>query len=173
MTMGDGTMKALVVYGTKSGCTTGVAEAIGNTLAEKGFSVDVMPAEKAGAAGGYDAVVVGSGVRAGNWHAGARTWVTENAEALKAMPVAFFTCGLTAADAEKADEMRVYTDPLIAESGVTPVDIGLFAGWNEPKKFSFVERSVMKLMKAPEGDFRDFDAIKSWAEKITPQLSAA
>jgi menaquinone-dependent protoporphyrinogen oxidase len=166
-------MKALVVYGTKSGCTMGIAEKIGETLAAKGLSVDVMPAEKAAAAADYDAVVVGSGVRAGSWHAGARTWVTDNADALKAMPVAFYTCGLTAADAQKAEEMRAYTDPVIEASGVTPIDVGLFAGWNEPKEFSFVERSILKLMKAPEGDFRDLDAVQAWAEKITPQLGAA
>ena len=102
----------------------------------------------------------------GQWHESARTWVTTNAEALKALPVAFYTCNLTLAqEPEKTDEVRAYTDPLIEATGVKPVDIGLFAGWNEPKKFSLVERVIMKAMKAPQGDFRDFAAIDSWTRQ--------
>lgn len=174
MTMGAGMNKVLVVYATKSGCTTDIAKKIGDTLAERGASVDVVPAEKAGDVAGYDAVVVGSGVRMGQWHESARTWVTSNSAALKGLPVAFYTCNLTLAqEPEKVDEVRAFTDPLIEASGVTPVDIGLFAGWNEPKKFSLVERVVMKAMKAPQGDFRDFSAVGEWAQGVAPKLGLA
>jgi len=165
-------MKALVVYGTKSGCTAGIAEKIGETLSGQGFMVRVAPVQDAGAAEEYDAVVIGSGVRAGNWHEPARSWVKKNAATLKSMPVAFYTCGLMIQDSSKTAEVLSYTDALIEETGVTPVDIGLFAGWNEPKQFSFVERSIMKLMKAPSGDFRDWNVVAAWAEKIAPQLGA-
>ena len=176
-TMGDGAMKALVVYGTKSGCTTGVAEAIGKTLAEAGATVDVVPGESAPDPAGYDMVYVGSGVRAGQWHTSVSGWVKTNAEALKAKPVAFYTVALTMADASKDEatrtsEVGAYTDPLIAETGVKPVDVGLFAGWFEPKRFSFIERTIMKLMKAPEGDHRDFSAIASWTTTTAEKLQA-
>ncbi len=172
--MGDGTMKALVVYGTKSGCTEGIAKKIGETLAAAGATVDVRPASEAGSPDGYDAVIVGSGVRAGTWHEAARTWVEANTSALKAVPVALFTCGLTTANApEKVAEVRAYTDPLLEATGLEPVDVGVFAGWNEPKRFSFVERTIMKLMKAPEGDFRDFDAIAAWTDEVAGKLAAA
>lgn len=169
--MGEGAMKALVVYGTKSGCTQGIAEKIGETLAARGVSVDVVPAEKAGDPAAYDAVVVGSGVRAGQWHAAAKEWVKGNAATLKSKKVAFYTCGLTMADGpEKAPEVRAYTDPLISESGITPVDVGLFAGWFVPSKFSFAERTIMKLMKAPQGDRRDFSAVAEWTTSVAPRL---
>lgn len=174
MTEGDGEMKALVVYGTKSGCTTGIAERIGATLAERGMTVDVRPVEKAGDPSAYDAVVVGSGIRVGSWHAPVKEWVAANADALKGFPVAFYTCCLTlATDPEKSEEVRAYTDALVTETGVTPVDVGLFAGWNEPKAFSLIERTVMKVMKAPQGDFRDFEAVAAWAEDVAPRLGAA
>ena len=174
MEMGVGMNKVLVVYATKSGCTIDVAKQIGDTLAARGGSVDVVPAEKAGGVAGYDAVVVGSGVRMGQWHESARTWVTANADALKAVPVAFYTCNLTLAqEPGKTDEVRAFTDPLIEATGVKPIDIGLFAGWNEPKKFSLVERVIMKAMKAPQGDFRDFAAIESWTQNVAPKLGLA
>jgi menaquinone-dependent protoporphyrinogen oxidase len=163
--------KVLVVYATKSGCTAGIAEQVGKTLTEKGVEATVIAAEDAGDPSGYDAVVLGSGVRAGTWHEAARTWASDNAEQLKAMPTALFTCGLViTGGAEKSDEVRAYTDSVIAQTGITPVDVGLFAGWNEPKQFSFLERSIMKLMKAPQGDFRDLSAIGDWTESTAERL---
>ena len=173
-TMGAGMSKVLVVYGTGSGCTIGVAQQIGKTLAERGATVEVFSATEAPAPAGYDAVVVGSGVRAGNWHGPVKSWISANAAELKEMPVAFFTaCLTTATDPSKRDEVRAYTDPVIAETGVEPVDIGLFAGWNEPKRFSFIERTILKMMKAPEGDFRDFAAIGAWTAETAPKLGLA
>lgn len=172
--MGEGEMKVLVVYGTKSGCTSGVAERIGRTLAAKGATVEVAPAQSAGDPGSFDAVVVGSGVRAGQWHEAVRTWVAQNAASLKSRPVAFYTCGMMVTQgAEKVDEVRGYTDSIISETGIEPVDIGVFAGWFEPKQFSFAERAIMKLMKTPQGDFREWDAIESWSGGIAPQLGLA
>lgn len=167
-------MKALVVYGTKSGCTTGVAEEIGATLAEQGLTVDLCAAEDAGDPTAYDAVIVGSGVRAGSWHKAACAWVSANAAALKSRPLALYTCCLTLAnEPTKTDEVLAYTDAVIAESGLEPIDVGLFPGWNEPSRFSFVERTVLKLMKAPEGDFRDFDAVREWTVSIAQRMTNA
>lgn len=171
--IGDGTMgKALVVYGTGSGCTAGVAERIAKSLAQAGMSVEVAPARKAPAPVGVDAVIVGSGVRAGSWHAPARQWVVRNAAALAEMPVAMFTVGLTpVSDPGRAGELKAVTDPLCAETGVKPLDVGAFAGWNEPASFSFIERAILSAMKAPRGDFRDWDAIDAWAESVGARLA--
>jgi len=163
--------KALVVYGTGTGCTAEIAERIGATLAASGATVEVVPAKGAPVPAGYDAVLVGSGIRAGSWHQPVKEWVAKNAAALKGSKVAFFTACLTLGqDPTKTDEVRAYTDALIAETGVEPLDLGLFAGWNEPKKFSFIERTVLKMMKAPEGDFRDWKAIEAWAGEVAPKL---
>ena len=52
------------------------------------------------------------------------------------------------------------------------MDIGTFAGWNEPDRFPFVERTIMKMMKAPQGDFRDFEAVDAWADSMEARLVA-
>ncbi len=163
--------RILVVYATKSGCTTGVAERIGAVLVEKGATVEVVSAEEAADPVGYDGVVVGSGIRVGQWHAAAKEWVGANAEALKARPTAFYTvCMTLAADSEKIEEVSAYTDPIIAEFGVAPVDVGLFAGCFEPKRFGFLERTILKAMKTPQGDYRDWDAIEAWAVQVSNRL---
>jgi menaquinone-dependent protoporphyrinogen IX oxidase len=79
--------------------------------------------------------------------------------------------GLTlATEPSKTAEVRAYTDPLIAETGVTPVDVGTFAGANDPSKFSFLERTILGLMKAPQGDFRDGHAIQAWTAKTADAM---
>ena len=172
--IGAGMKKALVVYATKSGCSAGVAERIGSTLAARGVEVDVVPAERAGDPASYSGVVVGSGVRMGQWHEPARTWVATNAEALKTTPLAFYTVGLTlVTDPNKTDEVRAYTDRLIAETGVKLVDVGLFKGWNTGEGFSLMERAIIGVMKAPKGDFRDWAAIEAWTLKVAPRLQVS
>lgn len=169
--MGDSDKRVLVVFATKSGCTAGIAERIGESLVQLGFDVDVSSADQAGDPSGFDAVIVGSGVRAGLWHGSAKSWVAKHQEALRKMPVALYTCGLVIMQGEeKLAEVRAYTDQIISASGLEPLDVGLFAGWNEPDAFSMPERVVMKLMKAPRGDFRDGAAITSWTEQVARQF---
>ena len=163
--------RVLIVYGTKSGCTAGVAEHIGSTLAEHGITADIRPAVDEPDPRGYAAIIVGSGVRAGQWHGSVKKWLTANTESLREIPHALFTTCLTmAAEPEKAAEVRAYTDPLVEQTGIEPVDVGLLAGWNEPKKFSLPERLILKAMKAPEGDFRDWEAVAAWTRSVSGKL---
>jgi menaquinone-dependent protoporphyrinogen oxidase len=53
---------------------------------------------------------------------------------------------------------------------IRPRDIAIFHGMLNMKKVSLVERLVIKGIKAPVGDFRDWDAIKSWAAAIAGAL---
>jgi len=162
---------ALVVYGTKTGCTAGIAEAIGDGLRALGVAVDVKPADEKPDPSAYDAVLVGSGVRAGLWHASVKQWLVGHADTLKERPLALFTACLTMhTSPEKADTVRAYTDLLLSETGLEPVDVGTFPGMNLPKTLSLPERLIMKAMKAPEGDFRDLAAAGDWAAELAPRL---
>jgi menaquinone-dependent protoporphyrinogen oxidase len=163
--------RILVAYATKSGCTAGVAEKIGETLAAAGATVDVKSVKDGPDPADYDAVLVGSGARMGKWHGSAKKWVESHAATLRGKPVAFFTACLTMAlEPEKADEAHGYSDAVIEESGVQPVDVGLFAGWFQPDEFGFASRAVLNRMDTPVGDFRDWDAIAAWTEEVAPGL---
>src|SRR5690606_22522173 len=87
--------KVLVAYASKSGTTIDVAHAVAEALREQGLVVDVRHVSKLNHLEGYQAVVVGSGVRAGHWLPAAVHFVEEHQEALRQMPVAFFTVCMT------------------------------------------------------------------------------
>ncbi|MCL4505492.1 MAG: flavodoxin domain-containing protein [Chloroflexi bacterium] len=87
--------KVLVAYATKYGATAEIAEKIGQTLRSAGLQVDVVPANKVGNPGAYDAVVLGSAVYVGGWRKEAVAFLEANEAALKTRPVWFFSSGPT------------------------------------------------------------------------------
>lgn len=161
----------LVAYGTKTDCTAGVAVRIANTLVAMGLQAELRSILDDPDPSPFDAVIVGSGVRVKRWHLFAHQWVDRNSDVLRTKPLAMFTVGLAlVVDPGKADEMRAYTDHILEENGVKPVDIGLFNGCFDPTRFTLVERMVLRGMGAPEGDFRDWPAIEAWARKAGAML---
>ena len=167
----------LVAYTSYCGSTGGVAEAIAQAFCEKGARVDVRLAKNVASIEGYRAVVVGSAVRAGSWRPEALSFVSQHEKTLAEMPVAYFlTCTALYRDTPESRRTALgYFDPVLkASPGVKPVDLGCFAGALDYSKMGIIYRTVMKSkMKdkaVPEGDFRDWAAIKAWAETVLLKL---
>jgi menaquinone-dependent protoporphyrinogen oxidase len=163
----------LVAYASKCGSTGEVAEVIGQVLCDNGAKADVRLAKDVTDVSGYQAVVVGSAIRAGRWLPEAVKFVETHRDALNQMPVAYFTVCMTMQEdtEENRREVMGYLDPL--REVVQPRDVGLFAGAMDYSKLAFVFRMVIKGMKVPEGDFRDWDSIRDWAANVRPLLLSA
>jgi menaquinone-dependent protoporphyrinogen oxidase len=161
----------LVVYGSWSGATAGVAQRLARAMTLQGARVMVVPASSAPNPAAYDAVVVGSAIHSGEWHPRARSWVTHHAAVLKEKPVACFSVCLTpVAHAERTPEARGYSLPVSAEAGILPMDAAVFAGAYEPGKHSWIERLRAKTWGAKPGDFRDWVAIDRWANGLVREF---
>jgi len=158
--------KILVAYASRAGSTGEVAEAIGQVLCEAGAAVDVRLAKEVTDLRPYRAVVVGSGIRVGKWLPEAVQFVERYQEALSRVPVAYFLVCLTLNEDTEENRRTVaaYLDPV--RDLVQPVDVGLFAGVMDYNKLPFIFRLMMKAMKSPEGDFRDWEAIRAWAGQV-------
>ncbi len=167
--------KVLVAYATFAGATKGVADMIGDELGKTGLMTEVREAKDVHDLSPYDAVVLGSSVRAGNWHKEAKGFLSEHESTLAGMPVALFTVCLTMKEdtPESRAEARGFMESALESSpSVKPVDMGLFAGKVDYGTLSFIIRLIMKfLIKAPEGDFRDWDSIREWAREVEPKLT--
>lgn len=162
--------KVLVTYATRTGTTQEVAVAIGEELETKGAKVDVKNAKEVEDLTAYRAVILGSAIRAGNLMPEAIEFVKANQEKLSQIPVAYFVvCATLREDTEENRQaVAAYLDPL--REIIEPVEEGLFAGAIDRSKLSFPMRLVLKAMKAEEGDWRDWEAIRAWAAELYPAL---
>jgi menaquinone-dependent protoporphyrinogen oxidase len=166
--------RVLVTYGTKYGGTAEIAEKIGAVLRESGLQVDVSRAGRAGEVGSYDAVVLGSAVYIGRWRKEAARFLIDNEAMLVGKPVWLFSSGPTGeGDPVELTQGWKFPGKLqpIADH-IGPRDIALFHGVSDPGKLNFLEKWMLNNVKAPTGDYRDWEAIASWARGIAEALQA-
>lgn len=158
--------RILVAYDTRSGSTVEVAKAIAEVLAARGILVDVKPVKEKPKVDSYQAVLVGSAIRFGAWLPEAVEFVKTNQAALNQVPVAVFTTHILnlGEDGQSRTNRLAYlaaVRPLLK-----PVAEVFFAGRLDPEKLSLVERLISRMVKAPEGDLRDWEKIRGWGQII-------
>jgi menaquinone-dependent protoporphyrinogen oxidase len=167
--------KILVAYASRTGSTAGVAEAIGKTLSENGVQVEVRPMEDLKDLAPYRAVVAGSAIQGRQWLPEAMQFVQAHQASLAQKPfAAFLVCmTLTISNGKYRAQVADWLQPVRAL--VKPVSEGLFAGALDISKVpSFSDRLKFRLSVAfgvwSEGDHRDWNAIRAWAESTRPLL---
>jgi menaquinone-dependent protoporphyrinogen oxidase len=162
-------MRVLVTAASKHGATAEIATEIGRALAEQAVDVDVTPIEDTPGIGDYDAVVLGSAVYAGHWLKSATEFVEDNGAQLAARPVWLFSSGPIGEPPKPAE------DPVDAADMVTASaarEHRVFPGRLDKSRLGFAERAIVTALRAPEGDYRDWDEIRAWAVGIAESLAA-
>lgn len=164
--------KVLVTFASKHGATAEIAGRIGKTLEGAGVPVDVVAAKQVKSLEPYRAVVLGSGIYIGKWLKDAVKFVQGNESALAAMPVWFFSSGPTGEGdpAELLKGWRISPDLQPAVDRIKPRDMAVFHGAVLMEKMSFIEKFMIKQVKSPVGDFRDWNAITAWATAVAGAL---
>ncbi len=161
--------KILVGYASKYGSTGGVADAIGKELCNRGAAVDVCMVKNIGDLNQYGGVVLGSAVYQGKWLPEAVEFVERNREALRQVPMTYFLVCMTMREPTEENRRKVvaYLDPVLkAVPQVKPLKIGAFAGALDYSNLSSPVKLIMKFKGAPEGDFRNWDIIRTWATSL-------
>lgn len=160
-------MRVLVTVASKHQSTLEIGRAIGRALARHGIVTDVRPCQEVDILSGYDAVVLGSGVYAGNWLAPARDLVQRCAGQLRERPVWLFSSGpMGNPPVPPGDPAGIAA--IIDLVG--PRDHRVFAGRLEGSDLGIGEKLIIKAVRAPYGDFRDWPAIEAWADEIAAGL---
>jgi menaquinone-dependent protoporphyrinogen oxidase len=162
-------MRVLVSAASRHGSTAGIAEAIGGVLSSAGIETEIRPPEEVMSVASYDGVVLGSGVYAGHWLTPAKKLVEREAAALASVPVWLFSSG-PIGDPPKPDEEPV--DVVQLRDSTQAIDHRVFAGMLDRRQLGLAEKAIIAVVRAPEGDFRQWDAITEWASGIARTLQA-
>jgi len=161
-------MSILVAYASKHGSTQGIAERIAEQLRQLGKQAEARPVEAVEDLGSYEALVIGSAVYYGSWLKEATEWVHRNRAVLAKLPVWLFSSGPLGTEVQDAEqqpkEMAEFRET------IAPRDQRIFFGALDPSRLSFAERMMVKAVRAPAGDFRDWEAVEAWAASIARDL---
>jgi menaquinone-dependent protoporphyrinogen oxidase len=169
-------LKVLVAVGSHLGSTTAIGERIGAILRDAGLDVSVQAAENAGPAADYEAFVIGGGTYAGRWHPDAVAFVRRHVDVLTGRPVWLFSSGPlgdAGASAPPHDPVEMAELARIVRARDHPV----FAGAHDrshvdQSDLSRIEKFVANRFIS-SGDWRDWEAIETWARGIAHELAPA
>jgi menaquinone-dependent protoporphyrinogen oxidase len=106
----------------------------------------------------------------GRWMGPARALVHGSVEALRTRPVWLFSSGPMGRD---------IVDPADSAEGLKLLELvggrdhRLFTGKADKAELGFGERTVLRMVKQPYGDHRDWPAIRDWAMSVARELTVA
>jgi menaquinone-dependent protoporphyrinogen oxidase len=161
-------MRVLVSAASRHGSTADIAKVIAEVLRMRGLEVDITAPHEVASVDAYDAVIIGSAVYTGHWLPDASALVAREADRLASRPVWLFSSGPIG-------------DPPKPETG--PSDVGdladrigarehrIFAGALDKGRLGLGERSIVAVVRAPEGDYRRWDEIRDWASGVATELT--
>jgi menaquinone-dependent protoporphyrinogen oxidase len=170
----------LVTYGTKTGSTMGVAQAIGEILQERGAQVTIVPISQVHELGRFDVVLVGGPIINGKCLAEVRKFIKAHQAVLSRKTVAYFiTCmrlsqvvdGLPLDQSivldsafgppkpkremtfpERSHPVTMYLKAIEGMApDVSPISIGFFRGALDYGQIGFFMRLLFKFMERVDG----------------------
>ncbi|MCL4249865.1 MAG: hypothetical protein KJ065_17090 [Anaerolineae bacterium] len=155
----------LIVYASTQGGTAEVAAVIGDTLRSEAVAVTIAEAASAPAPDDYSAVIIGSPIYSGDPLPAVVAYVKAHTPALRERPTALFALALRLRDGQDDTRQSVLGTLEQLHIALKPVTIGLFAGALWYDKLGAIARLQAQTKGLPEGDFRDWDAIRAWADE--------
>jgi menaquinone-dependent protoporphyrinogen oxidase len=164
--------QVLVLYSSKHGSTTEIAGRISQVLRESGFSTDTLATNEVHNLQDYKAVIIGSALYIGQWRKEAIKFLKGNEKVLAQQSVWLFSSGPTGKGdpVELLKGLRFPRSLQFIADRIKPKDIAVFHGNLDLSRMSFFEKWMIKNVKAPVGDFRDWNAIEEWAKSIAGVL---
>jgi menaquinone-dependent protoporphyrinogen oxidase len=176
----------LLLYATNHGHTAKIATRVAEILRTHGATVDVRDVASAGDIdpSAYDVAILGGSIHAGHHQRPLLDYAKRHAAALSALPAAFFSVCLAAAeeDDESRAQVAKYREDFAQESGWTPRLSTSFAGALQYREYDFMTRLLMRLLmrhghhptdSSRDYDFTDWDAVERFAHECAHTLVGA
>ncbi len=167
----------LIVYGTGEGQTAKISERVAHAIEERGHEATVSPAEEATAEmlDGRDAVLVGASVHFGRHQRHVQEFVSENRDALGAVPSAFFQVSMSSAEEKGQAQAAGYVEAFLDATGWHPDRVGMFGGALRFSRYGFLKRLLIQQIAkeatpgvdtAQDQEFTDWDEVEAFARDV-------
>jgi menaquinone-dependent protoporphyrinogen oxidase len=160
-----------VIAASRHGSAESIAAELSRCLSDEGVvaravrAADVDELPPAGTP-----VVLGSAVYMGRWLKRARELAARLRQEEGSRPLWLFSVGPLGEPAEPAEPLGA--EALAALGGDRAVEHRTFAGRLDRSLLSRRERLIVNAVHAPEGDYRDWQAVKGWATAIAAELQS-
>jgi menaquinone-dependent protoporphyrinogen oxidase len=164
--------KILVAYASKYGATAEIAEKIVEVLHQASLQTEILPVNRVRDLKPYKAVILGSAVYFGKWRKEAVKFLKTNEKLLVKRLVWLFSSG-PAGEGDPVELLNGWRFPTAIQpivDRIQPRDIVVFHGKVDMDKMTLIEKSMIRNVSAPVGDFRDWDAVNTWATSIAEVL---
>ena len=162
-------MRVLVSAASRHGSTAEMAAEIASALAEAGLDAAVVPPDDVTSLHGYDAAVIGSAIYMNSWMAPARDLVDRLSDELAGMPVWLFSSGPVGDPPPPAEDPEEMAE-IIAATHARGHQV--FAGRIDRSQLGLGEKVLTSALRTPEGDYRPWTDVRTWAEGIARELAA-
>jgi menaquinone-dependent protoporphyrinogen oxidase len=172
----SGGPRVLVTTASKHGSTHEIATALARYLPETragseiGMTAFAIPVDNDPDPASFDAIVLGSAVYVGRWLEPARNFAFGHTEALRRRPVWLLSSGPIGEPPFPPDEPHD-AEPIGSILGVRGHRV--FPGRLDKSLLTVGERAMVTAMRAPVGDFRDWELLRAWAEEIAVEVAGA
>ena len=158
--------RTLITYATKYGTTKEIAEEIQDILAEDGIESDLINVMETGSIDAYDSVIIGSPVYMGKMLIEARDFCQKYMPFLAGKWVAIFVDGISCCPIGEHSERALYAAIDEMNDYVKPAVKKVFTGAFNPSVLTEADAQIADMVHPPVGDFRDHEAIRTWAQTI-------
>ena len=161
-------MNILVTVASNHGATGEIGEVLAGVLRDSGLTAETRRPQDVVSLEGYDSVVLGSAIYADRWLEPARAFADRHAAALATCPVWLLSSGPLGDPPMPLGEPA---EPTAIATSLAAKGHRSFTGRLDRGRLGLLERTLTRAVRAPDGDFRDWEAVRSWADEIAGELT--
>jgi len=175
--------RVLIVYASRFGQSTKIAETIRDVLRERGIESDLEPLTRDSAPdpARHGAFAMVTSVRYGHFDKNSARIVAENRAWMESVPTLLVTVSLTARTPEKRDPaVHLYTKKFLAAADWAPTQIEVMPGLLDYPRYNLLDRTAIRLIMSMTGgvtdpkavvEYTDWDEVRAAANRFADKLS--